>query len=99
MFAEVQSAVAWAARILDHDSLIIVASGSARGLDVMPADSTCRESLRFLWADVSDYSTRALLLFDFAFDHAGGGNESYKSVVSQSSAPPLQVAEQAHYPV
>ena len=98
MFAEPNSAVAWTIRI--HDSaLIIVASGGTRDLDVMLADSTFRESLRFLWADVSKYSTRALLLFHFGFDDAGGRNESHKIVVRQNSAPLLQVAEQAHYPV
>jgi hypothetical protein len=98
MFAEPNSAVAWTVWI--HDSaLIIVACGGTRDLDVMLADSTFRESLRFLWADVSNHSARALLLFDFGFDHAGGRNESHKIVVSQISAPLLQVAEQAHYPV
>jgi hypothetical protein len=98
MSAEPISAVASAVRI--HDSaLIIVTSGGTRDLDVMLADPASRKSLRFLRTDISDYSARTLLLFHFAFDHAGGGNESHKIVVSQGSAPPLQVAEQAHYPV
>jgi len=98
MFAEPISAVAWTVWI-NHSALIIVACGGTRDFYVMLADPASRKSLRFLWADVSDYSTRALLLFDFAFDHAGGRNESHKIVVRQNSAPLLQVAEQAHYPV
>ena len=98
MSAEPISAVASAVRI-NHSALIIVTSGGTRDLDVMLADSTFRESLRFLWTDASNHSARALFLFDFAFDHASGRNESHKIVVSQISAPLLQVAEQAHYPV
>ena len=97
MCAEPNSAVAWTIRI--HDSaLIIVACGGTRDLDLVIADSARRESLRFLWADVSHHPTPALLLFHFGLDHAGGRNESHK-ILSQISAPPLQVAEQAHYPV
>ena len=98
MFAERNSAVAWTVWI-HHSALIIVATGGTRDLDVMLAGPASRKSLRFLWTDVSNHSARALFLFDFALDHAGGRNESHKIVVSQESAPPLQVAEQAHYPV
>jgi len=98
MFAEPNSAVAWTVWI-HHSALIIVASGGTRDLDVMLADSTFRESLSFLWTDISNHSARALLLFHFGFDDAGGRNESHKIVVRQISAPLLQVAEQAHYPV
>jgi hypothetical protein len=88
MFAEVKSAVAWTVWI--HDSaLIIVASGGTRDLDMMLADPASRKSLCFLWADVSSYSTENLLLLSFAFDLAGGGNESYKRLTRQGCAPPL----------